>query len=72
MAEGEGSAQVGEVVAVWSIIIKEAGAKEPVFIYMDSYTVLMGGNPEHSQMEIFFSRMDRCAPDRRPSSLPFE
>lgn len=42
MAEGEGSAQVGELVDVWSIITKEAGAKEPVFIYMDSYTVFKG------------------------------
>ncbi|KAM9590605.1 uncharacterized protein ACIBXB_005796 isoform 2-T2 [Morphnus guianensis] len=42
ITEGEGSAQVGELVAVWSIVIKEAETTEPVYIYTDSYAVFKG------------------------------
>lgn len=42
ITEGEGSAQVGESVAVWSIVVKEAETTEPVYIYTDSYAVFEG------------------------------
>lgn len=42
ITEGEGSAQVGELVAVWSVIKREAENKESTFIYTDSYAVFKG------------------------------
>ena len=42
VTEGEGSAQVGELIAVWSVIKQEAENTEPVFIYTDSYAVFKG------------------------------
>ena len=42
ITEGEGSAQVGELTAVWSVIVREAETTEPVFIYTDSYAVFKG------------------------------
>lgn len=42
MTEVEGRTEVGELDTVWSVITKEAEAKEPVFIYTDSYTVFKG------------------------------
>ncbi|KAK4829061.1 hypothetical protein QYF61_001866 [Mycteria americana] len=40
--EEEGRAQLGELIAVWSVIRRQAESKEPVFIYTDSYTVFKG------------------------------
>lgn len=35
-------AQVGELIAVWNVIEREAESKEPVFIYTDSYAAFKG------------------------------
>ena len=40
--EGEGSAQVGELTTVWSVLQHEAQAASPVHIHTDSYAVLKG------------------------------
>ncbi|XP_052631116.1 ribonuclease H-like [Harpia harpyja] len=42
ITEGEGSAQVGELVAVWSVFQHEAQSTSPVYIYTDSYAVFKG------------------------------
>lgn len=42
ITEGEGSAQVGELIAVWSVFKHEAQTASPVHIYMDSYAVFKG------------------------------
>lgn len=40
--EGEGSTQIGELIAVWSVFTREADTKESVLIYTDSYAVFKG------------------------------
>ncbi|XP_064360846.1 uncharacterized protein LOC135327139 [Dromaius novaehollandiae] len=42
ITEGEGSAQVGELAAVWSVFQCKGQATSPVHIYMDSYMVFKG------------------------------
>ena len=42
ITEGEGSAQVGELVAVWSVFQHEAQSTSPVYIHTDSYAVFKG------------------------------
>lgn len=42
ITEGEGSAQVGELIAVWSVFKHEAQTASPVHIYTDSYAVFKG------------------------------
>ena len=42
ITEGEGSAQVGELTAVWSVFQHEAQATSSVYIYTDSYSVFKG------------------------------
>ena len=42
ITEGEGSAQVGELVAVWSVFQHEAQSASPIYIYTDSFAVLKG------------------------------
>jgi len=42
ITEGEGSAQVGELTAVWSVFQHEAQATSPVYINTDSYAVFKG------------------------------
>lgn len=37
--EGEDSAQVGELVAVWSVFDQYKAEKDPVYIYTDSFAV---------------------------------
>ena len=40
--EGEGSAQVGELRAVWSVVMRETGRMEPVHISTDPCAVVKG------------------------------
>ncbi|MCQ4187517.1 hypothetical protein FK515_28425, partial [Klebsiella pneumoniae] len=42
ITEGVGSAQVGELIAVWSVFQREAQATSPIHIYTDSYAVFKG------------------------------
>ncbi|KAK4806487.1 hypothetical protein QYF61_013980 [Mycteria americana] len=42
ITEGEGSVQVGELVAVWSVVTREKDNTNPVYIYTDSYAVFKG------------------------------
>ena len=42
ITEGEGSAQVGELIAVWSVFQHEAQTTPPVHIYTDSHAVFKG------------------------------
>jgi len=42
ITEGEGSVQVGDLTAVWSVFQHEAQAASPVYIYTDSCTVFKG------------------------------
>lgn len=42
ITEGEGSAQVGELVAVWSVFQHESESTTRVHIYTDSYAVFKG------------------------------
>ncbi|KAK4806973.1 hypothetical protein QYF61_027340 [Mycteria americana] len=42
ITEGEGSAQVGELVAVWSVVTRGKDNTDPVYIYTDSYAVFKG------------------------------
>ncbi|XP_032530464.1 uncharacterized protein LOC116780089 [Chiroxiphia lanceolata] len=42
VTEGEGSAQVGELVAVWSVFTREADTEGDTYIYTDSYAVFKG------------------------------
>lgn len=42
ITEGEGSAQVGELMAVWSVFQHEAQSASPAYIYTDSYAVFKG------------------------------
>lgn len=42
ITEGEGSVKVGELMAVWSVIKREAENKKPIYIYTDSYSVFKG------------------------------
>ncbi|KAK4829695.1 hypothetical protein QYF61_006070 [Mycteria americana] len=42
ITEGEGSAQVGELVAVWSVVTRGKDNTDPVYIYMDSYALFKG------------------------------
>jgi len=42
LTEGEGSTQVGELTAVWSVFQHEAQATSAIYIYTDSYAVFKG------------------------------
>ena len=42
ITEGIGSAQVGELIAGWSVFQHEAQSASSVYIYTDSYAVLKG------------------------------
>lgn len=42
ITEGEGSIQVGELIAVWSVFQCEAQNTSPVYIYTDAYAVYKG------------------------------
>ena len=40
--EGEGSAELGELMALWGVVMRGTGRMEPVHIYTDSCAVSRG------------------------------